>query len=275
MRVFSASIALFCLHCSHALALQQSSDTTNDAPSIRVSQLSLKQALKLAEQGNPDIIAQRSNLDVGESNLDAAKAGWLPSLQVSAQRPHDTSVTGTISVRQPIYGFGKISAPINTSKSRLALLETELDGTINNILFDTANAYIDYWINEQRSEIANANIQALSELFELTKRLIKGQFASQADALLASARLNQSRVELTQLNTERAQLRLMLIQLIQRDFDSVSTPAIEAILSIANNIELSDILTNNTSVETSLSLYILRLKKTSMKLVVWMSLAWY
>lgn len=210
--------------------------------------LNFEQALSLAKLYNPDIISQNANLAVGNANVKAAEAGWLPSLQVNIERPDDALTTANISVRQPIYGFGKIRAPIDTRQAELLLIDSQLQGTINGALLDTSNNYIDYWINTKRQQISLNNITALEELYKSIDRREKGDFASQADVLLASSRLNQARVSLNQLKTSTEQFRLNLIQLIQHDVRLIAEPKLPYILSSASDIELADILTNNPNV---------------------------
>jgi adhesin transport system outer membrane protein len=101
-----------------------------------------------------------------------------------------------LSVRQPIWAFGRINNNIAAANAQEDTERADLLRVSRQLLEDTAVAYAAVLRSSEHVDIARSNVAEHQELQAQIQRRVEGQLASSADARLAATRLAQARASL-------------------------------------------------------------------------------
>jgi outer membrane protein len=174
----------------------------------------LAEAVTLTYQNNPTLLGQRAELRALNESYVQARAGLRPQLSVSAEGDYSnnlsTAFTGLpvgavgLSVSQPIYTGGAVTAQVRASiadimASRERLLQTEA-----NVLQNVIQYYADVLRDQQAVVIAQDSVSVLTRQREETQARLAAGDLTRTDVAQSEARLAAARAQLTSAEAQLA-----------------------------------------------------------------------
>ena len=178
--------------------------------SKNVLAVSLSEALLQAYKNNPELNAERENIQVSKEDLNISKSEFLPTVTLSSSRSEentekltdrsgaDSSVTDvspktdSITIEQTLFqGFGGV-ADLEKNKIGLVLAEAKLLKTEQEILYEAIEAYTGLILAKEKVDINRRNVNLLERQVETDQaRLGKGKITiadlAQSESSLAGA----------------------------------------------------------------------------------------
>jgi len=178
--------------------------------SKNVFAVSLSQALLQAYKNNPELNAERENIEVSKQDLKISKSEFLPSVTISGSKSQedtdkltnqsggDATITDvnpkttSITIEQKLFqGFGGI-ADLEKNKIGLVLAEAKLLKTEQTILLKAIEAYTGLILSKEKLEINRRNVNLLERQVETDQlRLESGKITvadlAQSESSLAGA----------------------------------------------------------------------------------------
>ena len=178
--------------------------------SKNVFAVSLSQALLQAYKNNPELNAERENIEVSKQDLKISKSEFLPSVTLSGSKSRedtdkltnqsggDATITDvnpkttSITIEQKLFqGFGGI-ADLEKNKIGLVLAEAKLLKTEQTILLKAIEAYTGLILAKEKLEINRRNVNLLERQVETDQlRLESGKITvadlAQSESSLAGA----------------------------------------------------------------------------------------
>ena len=178
--------------------------------SKNVLAVSLSEALLQAYKNNPELNAERENIQVSKEDLNISKSEFLPTVTLSSTKSEentekltdrsgaDSSVTDvspktdSITIEQTLFqGFGGV-ADLEKNKIGLVLAEAKLLKTEQGILYEAIEAYTGLILAKEKVDINRRNVNLLERQVETDQaRLEKGKITiadlAQSESSLAGA----------------------------------------------------------------------------------------
>ena len=178
--------------------------------SKNVLAVSLSEALLQAYKNNPELNAERENIQVSKEDLNISKSEFLPTVTLSSTKSEentekltdrsgaDSSVTDvspktdSITIEQTLFqGFGGV-ADLEKNKIGLVLAEAKLLKTEQDILYEAIEAYTGLILAKEKVDINRRNVNLLERQVETDQaRLGKGKITiadlAQSESSLAGA----------------------------------------------------------------------------------------
>jgi outer membrane protein len=183
----------------------------------------LKEALALAYQTNPSLLAQRANQRALDESIVQARAGLRPSLDVSVNANHirtDSPVTGTppftrggvvesdsggvsLGLSQTLWSGGRIGHGISAAEANILAGRENLRDIEQTVLTSVIQAYADVIRDGEILAIRQSNLGVLQrQLEEASARFEVGEI-TRTDVAQSESRLAQTEADLA---NARAQL---------------------------------------------------------------------
>jgi outer membrane protein len=155
---------------------------------------------------NPDIISQRQQVRIAKARLDAAKAGFLPTIEanglvqkreidVKNGGPGDAKfVAGQASVeaRLRVYDGNRTYNAVQVAKAELGAAEAVLEASISDTLLQLLTAAADVHLDRKIKEYSQMQSDAIGEQLRATTRRLEFGESTRTDESLAKARLATS-----------------------------------------------------------------------------------
>mgnify|MGYP001465562557 FL=1 len=225
-------------------------------------------ALKRAYETNPELNAERENLNISEQELNISKGSYLPTVTLSGSKSQehtdkltnrsgaDATITDvdptvkSITITQTLIDFGR-GAELEKSKIGIDLAEAKLLKKEQEILYKSIEAYTGLISANEKLKINKSNVNLLERQVETDRiRLERGQVAlsdvAQSESSLAGAQAKLIQAEneflTSKLNYENVIGKLNDPELLDKDsIKKINLPeqlnsAIE--ISIKNNPDL-------------------------------------
>jgi outer membrane protein TolC len=153
------------------LPLRQEFTLTQTMPELPVPQLSLDDIVKQAYEHRPDFLAAQERLRAAEAEVRSARAGFLPSLEVTGdygvigltvgQSLPTFSVAGQVNV--PLFEGGRTHGRTAQARADLAQRRAELEDLRAGIYYNTRAAFLDLRAAEEQMQTA-ARARQLADL---------------------------------------------------------------------------------------------------------------
>lgn len=175
----------------------------------------LRDALVMAYQTNPQIEAARAQQRATDENVPIARAQGLPSLSGSASyseavKKSEINVTNPtrslsagVDLGVPIYSGGAVKNQVKAAKIRVAAGQASLRGTETGVFSSVVAAYMDViqneaivGLNRKNVDVLKVNLQATSDRYEI------------GDLTRTDVAQSQSRLALAQSQTRSAEATL-------------------------------------------------------------------
>ena len=211
----------------------------------QVLAVTLFEAMTEAYKNNPDLNAERENINISEEDLKISKSNYLPSVTISGSRSQeDTSKltdrtgaeksvndvdpsTQSIKIEQTLIDFGR-NADIQKNKIGINLANAKLLKKEQEVLLKAIEAYSGLVLANKKLKINQSNLSLLERQVETNKaRLERGQITlsdlAQSESSLAEAQANfiQSKNEIifNKLNYENVIGPITDINSLSNNFD--------------------------------------------------------
>lgn len=173
--------------------------------------MSLKDALTMVYQTNPNLEGQRTSVMRTDEEVSKALSGWRPRLTgeyaKTGARLDQNYPTGierrntawpdafSLKLVQPVYAGGRTvaatrEAEFNVQNQRARLAEAE-----QSLLLDTVRAYVSVVVGEDILELNDNNVKILTEVIRITRERVRLGDATRTDIALAESRLARAITE--------------------------------------------------------------------------------
>ena len=147
-------------------------------------------------RSNPEIQSAVINLQATDFGKDAAKAGFYPRVSIgananSSSNPDLNNRQSTdITVRQPLYTAGRLTARVNAAESDTIIAKGTYDKTVQDSVLDALIAHTQLVRMDLLVAASRGGVQAVSDLYELEQRRVDLGGGGVTDAQFAKARLS-------------------------------------------------------------------------------------
>ena len=177
---------------------------------------------------NTDIATAQEKLREARARRDLSRAGLGPSVSVSgaASRGEGSRETGSGATRNLVSAgfdaswepdiFGGMRRGVEAAEADLQASEETLRDTRVSLVAEVGRNYVDLRSGERRLAIAEANLAAQAETYDLTRWRQQAGLVSQLDEAQALTALEQTRAALPSLRTAIAETRNRLAILLGR-----------------------------------------------------------
>lgn len=216
--------------------------------------MTLKSALGLAYETNPDLDAQRAALRATDEGVAQANAGWRP--QASAQGsagyqkyylPNavggdvtDHPVQGQVTITQPLYRGGKTLAEVNRSKALVGQGRAQLIDAEQQTLLNAVAVYMNVVRDTATVRLQENNMAVLQKQLDATTKQFQVGELTKTDVSQSQARLAGAQAQLTlargQLSSDRAVFQQVIGRMPEALEDQPAYPALPTTQSQAIEI---------------------------------------
>ncbi len=171
--------------------------------------ITLSEALLQAYKNNPELNAERENIDVSKEDLKISKSEFLPTLTLSGSKSRENTnkltsqagvdqsindadpLTQSIKIEQTLFDFGR-KAKLQKNKIGINLADAKLKKKEQEILLKAIEAYSSLILANKKFKISQSNLNLLERQVETDQaRLERGQITladlAQSEASFAGA----------------------------------------------------------------------------------------
>ncbi|WP_431257478.1 TolC family protein [Roseateles chitinivorans] len=181
-----------------------------------------------ALSADPSLERARASIAAAEAGVSAAKWQFGPSPSFSRQLATGTSrYVNVLSVQQPLYTGGLLSANLNAARTTLRSSELELRAAQRQLKLRIVQTWADWTKAHGRIDRLEALRAEHQQLLEMIRRRTEAGVATTADGALAASRLSAVMAELAQAQLEEALQRDRLQRLARRPVEAPLLTALD------------------------------------------------
>lgn len=182
----------------------------------------LREAMSLAYEGNPNLLAARAQLRAVDENVPIALSGWRPSLQVTGNASRNRNESEIISqgssggpvnnsgmtlrtqqtvnaqLTQPLFRGFRTIAGTSAARNQVMAQRARLEATEAQVLLQVATAYLDVLQYQALVDLQRNNVQVLSRQLDATNDRFRVGEITRTDVAQSEASLAASRASLVQ-----------------------------------------------------------------------------
>ncbi|SDF13332.1 MULTISPECIES: TolC family outer membrane protein [Thalassobaculum] len=174
----------------------------------------LEEALSLAYETNPELLAARADLRRTDESVTQAKGGWRPSISaagsfgitdvkgenrgVTTTDDHSYPITGSITATQPLYTFGRVDAQVDEADANVEAARAGLFQSEQSTLLDAVVAYVNVIRDTSILELQINNVERLDKQLEATRDRFRVGEVTRTDVAQSDARRASSEADRTQ-----------------------------------------------------------------------------
>ncbi len=182
----------------------------------------LREAMALAYEGNPNLRAARAQLRAVDESVPIALSGWRPSLQVTGNASRNRNESEIISqgatggpvnqsgmtlrtqqtvnaqFTQPLFRGFRTMAGTSAARNQVMAQRARLEATEAQVLLQVATAYLDVLQYQAVVELQRNNVQVLGRQLEATNDRFRVGEITRTDVAQSEASLAASRASLVQ-----------------------------------------------------------------------------
>jgi adhesin transport system outer membrane protein len=213
-------------------------------------------ALQAALNNNPIVAGKKAEIAAQSFTVKSAQSGRYPSLSGEIDKQDDGLEYASVSLKQPIFAFGKINVPIKIATAQYQLEALHFLQLQRQLVESTAITCVKVGAIRSQLQVVEQNITEHQRLYDQIKRRCEGQLASEADVRLAYSRLTQAMVQrqrlIGELDVAQSSLRsLTMVEIPPEVLDTVSAPLLpdEATLKIMALENSADVLYKSQQIE--------------------------
>ena len=166
----------------------------------------LREAVEKAIKSNPDILIQVNERRSRNEEVERAKAGYLPTLDLNAgigtERSENSSTRGTgrdsitltrreasLSARQMLFDGFATKSEVERQRARVSSTAYTVQGVADNTALDAAEAYLNLLRSETQLKLAQENLDSHKRSFDQIKIRSEAGVGRRADLEQISGRL--------------------------------------------------------------------------------------
>lgn len=184
------------------------------APAPTVQPLTLAEAIRLALQFSPQIVANQQELAASDGTVIQAGARPNPEIQALIEDTRRESRTTTVQFSQPIELGGKRSARVSVAELGRAQTAVDIDGRRAQIRADVSDAFFGAVIAQERVQLAQASAELSGRAADAASKRVQAGKVSPVDETRAKVAHAGVRVELRQAQGELRSARQRLSALL-------------------------------------------------------------
>ncbi|MBV9331196.1 MAG: TolC family protein, partial [Alphaproteobacteria bacterium] len=200
--------------------------------------LTLAEALGMAYETNPQLLAQEAALRATDEQVAQANAGWRPTINAQGSYgverfgfapfpnpvPPPATVShltehplqGQLTVTQPVFRGGRTYAEIRRAKALDRAGRAQLTNTEQTVLLSAATAYMDVVRDSAIVDLRRANVRLLTQQRDATQIQFNAGALTRTDVAQSQARLAGGQSDLTAAEGQLAISRANFMQAIGR-----------------------------------------------------------
>ena len=184
------------------------------APAPTVQPLTLAEAIRLALQFSPQIVANQQELAASDGTVIQAGARPNPEIQALIEDTRRESRTTTVQFSQPIELGGKRSARVSVAELGRAQTAVDVEGRRAQIRADVSDAFFGAVIAQERVQLAQASAELSGRAADAASKRVQAGKVSPVDETRAKVAHAGVRVELRQAQGELRSARQRLSALL-------------------------------------------------------------
>ena len=184
------------------------------APAPTVQPLTLAEAIRLALQFSPQIVANQQELAASDGTVIQAGARPNPEIQAWIEDTRRESRTTTVQFSQPIELGGKRSARVSVAELGRAQTAVDVEGRRAQIRADVSDAFFGAVIAQERVQLAQASAELSGRAADAASKRVQAGKVSPVDETRAKVAHAGVRVELRQAQGELRSARQRLSALL-------------------------------------------------------------
>lgn len=170
---------------------------------------------------HPAILSQQSSHEAAKADLDAAAWQRYPTPSLAATKQESGESRTILTLQQPLWTGGRISANIDGAQSRLNASEAALNETRRDITLNLIGAYTEALRLQSRQEFAVKNVREHERLLQLVTRRVEHEVTPPVDKGLAKSRLYQATNDLSSITQELSNAMMQLSQLAGKNIEKI------------------------------------------------------
>jgi adhesin transport system outer membrane protein len=198
---------------------------------------SLEHVAQQALSSHPEVLSKRSAAVAAQADVSAAEWQRFPTPGLSTNTDNIGEKFWQISLQQPIWAGGRITAGIASAKSKHDASIKAIDETGQDILIKVVNAYIDAERWKTRREVNVENTRQHELLLEMISRRVAVEASPAVDKELAQSRLFQAENDLSVAAQSLSNSFIQLSQLAGEQVSSTKPVVIDESLLPPNKEE--------------------------------------
>lgn len=183
------------------------------AQTSQAAPLTLQQAIKQAQEFNPELSAKIRDIDIAEAGLEQAKVLPNPELAALTEGLEKGRRTTTVQINQLIELGGKRSSRINAAERDQQVVLADLAVRRAQLRADVIGAFFDVVNMQERIQLAEASYQLVSKVTEVVKRRVAAGRISPIEATRTSVAELTIKNELAEAKTDFALAKIRLAAL--------------------------------------------------------------
>jgi outer membrane protein len=182
--------------------------------------------VKQALQTNPDLLAQKSNVETAEHNITAARSGHLPTISASvsygksdswyenstSHQHNDGSTTIGLTLNVPIFSGGLVQSQVRQSIYQRDAATDGMESQRRQVVRDTLNYYRSVIAGIAQVESTKASVESGQKALEATRAGFGVGTQTMTDVLLAIQTLTSSESSYSQARHQFILNKLLLKQ---------------------------------------------------------------
>ncbi|RLZ10911.1 RND transporter [Acinetobacter sp. 2JN-4] len=187
----------------------------------------LKDAIQIAVQRNPEISQTLATLAAQNANIDVAKAGFYPQIS-GGVNTGDLTRKGergrqvlALNASQMLYDFGKVKSGVTTEQAKLVIEQANVLVKIDDISLDVTQTIINIQRYQKLIRIANQRIAGVKRIQEMANLRANAGISSQADPVQAQSYLQSAQSALIAQQSLLSQFQQHLYTLLGFDARNV------------------------------------------------------
>ncbi|MFY9477463.1 MAG: TolC family protein [Aquabacterium sp.] len=184
------------------------------APAPTVQPLTLAEAIRLALQFSPQIVANQQELAASDGTVIQAGARPNPEIQALIEDTRRESRTTTVQFSLPIELGGKRSARVSVAELGRAQTAVDVEGRRAQIRADVSDAFFGAVIAQERVQLAQASAELSGRAADAASKRVQAGKVSPVDETRAKVAHAGVRVELRQAQGELRSARQRLSALL-------------------------------------------------------------
>jgi len=167
---------------------------------------------------HPNAEAARAEVAAAQSELGAARWARFPGVSVESFADHRRggSTSTAVSIEQPLWSGGRISAAIRQSSGRLEAALASLDEISLDLAQRTVQAYVDVQRQQRRTGVLDASVAEHLKLVDSMRRRVEQEISPASELQLARSRTRQTEIEALQAQAE-AEVALLRLRALTGD----------------------------------------------------------
>ena len=225
----------------------------------------IRDSIGKAIRTNPEVLAAISNRDATEKELDNAKAGRYPTIDLRLgggnERTNTRSIDNksldrqevSIQAKQLLFDGGAVSGEIERQRARLQSLDSKVFDTSDSVAQRVADIYLEVLKNQEIYDLAKNNLESHQDYLEKIRDRANAGVATSADLQLAEGRaaLASSTLAAKEASLDDAKFRYKrLVGEMPKNLvkPNAITQVIPALVELANEISVN----NNASLKVAM-----------------------